>query len=1035
MRRLFSLLTSIALVAVGFVAQPWPSQPAEAAPPGSAFDPGLIISDSVFFDFGTLTQAQIQAVLDSKVSDCRATDPAVDCLKTYLSDIPETAATGEGEVGPCKAIAAKTGATAAEIIYTIANACGVNPKVLIVTLQKEQGLVTSTKPTEYMYRAAMGFGCPDSDPGICGKVYTGLFNQLYRAAKQFRWYGNPAGSFTYWKPGRTVAMRYNPKSSCGTKSFELKSQATANLYYYTPYTPNDAALNNLYGTGDSCSAYGNRNFWRFYHDWFGSPIGGGYLLKAAGTETFLIVDKVKYRVSDTRLLASLRPLGPIGEVSQSYLDSFQTSGDAYQLAKSNSAGKYFLLVDGVKYSLADCSLAQHFGLNCDSALTLTDSQLLTFIDGGPLTRLVVSPEGGKYWIENGSKRAVIDDLALASVGGQSVSPTKLVIEQISSLAPGSALASELVMFEIVGSTDVAIAAGGKTYRFNGQLQSEIHLEKWFTDSAVAVEQEALAASLTTDRIHGYVKSEQGEYFILTPSGKLPIKDPENWVSSFVLLPASVLAKIPSVEGNLATPAVIGFSGTKTTYFVEGAQRRTSSSATMTTRLLDLLDQPQIVIVPKAAVSTINHAGSAFAPGSLVRANGTSTIYLIDDLDRKVKLASSAQASSISKLKVLSFDKSLINKLKTRIGFTSVKVQCDSETYLVDNGTLYPISPDAAKEYPGDPYPLATSTCAAIPVSSKPLGQFIRDSKKAIYFVENGKRSKLSSWSHYLAIKGDGPSYLYVSDYFLSKIPLAGKTPAEVQLASAENTPSGVFEKLTFNGTIPEVIPSESTQTPKPTPSTTTTPTPTQTASPAPTPIQTAEQSYKVVAGDTLNSIASRFGVAASVLQSYNNIANPNLLRVGQVIKIPSQGVTSTPLPTISASPSPSSSPSASPTQADKTTEVEYRVQSGDTLWSIASKFGVSVSRLQEYNGITNAAYIRIGQLLKIPTSTSAAAVDVTASPTPEPEAALKTYTVQSGDTLWGIARKLGIKATDLASLNGITDANFIRVGQVLKVPN
>ncbi|MEL0236987.1 MAG: hypothetical protein VW952_01190, partial [Aquiluna sp.] len=162
--------------------------------------PGLIISDSVFFDFGSMTLDQIQGFLDSRVENCRAEDPAIDCLKNIRVDIPETPATEPTEIGPCSAIPAKPQASAAEIIYLVANACGINPKVIITTLQKEQGLVTSTKPTDYMYRAAMGFGCPDSDPAICGKVYVGLFNQIYRAAKQLRWYGNPEGSFTYWKP-------------------------------------------------------------------------------------------------------------------------------------------------------------------------------------------------------------------------------------------------------------------------------------------------------------------------------------------------------------------------------------------------------------------------------------------------------------------------------------------------------------------------------------------------------------------------------------------------------------------------------------------------------------------------------------------------------------------------------------------------------------------------------------------------------------------------------------------------------------------
>ncbi|MEL0261604.1 MAG: hypothetical protein VXA38_05735, partial [Aquiluna sp.] len=179
-KRAIAVLTSAVMALVGLVSL---SQPAQAAPPGSAFDPGLIISDSVFFDFGSMTLDQIQAFLDSRVENCRAEDPAIDCLKNIRVDIPETPATEPTEIGPCSAIQAKPQASAAEIIYLVANACGINPKVIITTLQKEQGLVTSTKPTDYMYRAAMGFGCPDSDPAICGKVYVGLFNQIYRAAK------------------------------------------------------------------------------------------------------------------------------------------------------------------------------------------------------------------------------------------------------------------------------------------------------------------------------------------------------------------------------------------------------------------------------------------------------------------------------------------------------------------------------------------------------------------------------------------------------------------------------------------------------------------------------------------------------------------------------------------------------------------------------------------------------------------------------------------------------------------------------------
>ena len=226
----FAVVLLLALIGVTSIKSE--VSPAEAAN-ASRFDPGLIISDSVFYDFGTMSVAEIQRFLDSKVTKCLATSAPV-CLKDYRTSTPAKAA----EAGRCDAMPAKTNISAAEIIYDIAHACGINPRVLLVTLQKEQGLVQATNPTWYMYRAALGYGCPDSDPGICGKVWTGLFNQLHKGAGQFQWYGDPRGSFTYLKPGRTVSVRYSPTASCGSKSFLLKSQATAALYYYTPYTPN-----------------------------------------------------------------------------------------------------------------------------------------------------------------------------------------------------------------------------------------------------------------------------------------------------------------------------------------------------------------------------------------------------------------------------------------------------------------------------------------------------------------------------------------------------------------------------------------------------------------------------------------------------------------------------------------------------------------------------------------------------------------------------------------------------------------------------
>ncbi|ANJ27686.1 hypothetical protein ATC03_14185 [Agromyces aureus] len=232
----------------------------------SLFDPGNIIDDSVFFDGTSMSPRDVQNFLESKVGPCRA---GYTCLKDYRE------ATRNIAPGPlCNGYVAGPYESAADIISKVGNSCGISPKVLLVTLQKEQGLVTDTWPTASQYRIAMGMGCPDT--AACDSEYFGFFNQVYGAAAQFKRYANPPGTsryFTWYEPGRTWNVRFHPNAACGSAPVYIRNQATANLYYYTPYQPNRAALAAGYGTGDGCSAYGNRNFYQYFVDWFGSVRG------------------------------------------------------------------------------------------------------------------------------------------------------------------------------------------------------------------------------------------------------------------------------------------------------------------------------------------------------------------------------------------------------------------------------------------------------------------------------------------------------------------------------------------------------------------------------------------------------------------------------------------------------------------------------------------------------------------------------------------------------------------------------------------
>jgi len=107
----------------------------------------------------------------------------------------------------------------------------------------------------------------------------------------------------------------------------------------------------------------------------------------------------------------------------------------------------------------------------------------------------------------------------------------------------------------------------------------------------------------------------------------------------------------------------------------------------------------------------------------------------------------------------------------------------------------------------------------------------------------------------------------------------------------------------------------------------------------------------------------------------------------------------------------------------------YTVQPGDTLFRISQKFNVSVSELVTLNQLSNKNLILVGQVLQIPTGS--------VSPPPAtgpPPTSNNTYTVQAGDTLYRIARRLGIPVNDIVIANNITNPSLIYPGTVLTLP-
>ena len=165
--------------------------------------------------------------------------------------------------------------------------------------------------------------------------------------------------------------------------------------------------------------------------------------------------------------------------------------------------------------------------------------------------------------------------------------------------------------------------------------------------------------------------------------------------------------------------------------------------------------------------------------------------------------------------------------------------------------------------------------------------------------------------------------------------------------------------------------------------------------------------YKVQSGDSLWSIANKYNMSVSKLKSLNNITS-NVIFPNQVLTV--SGTTSS---------------SSSTTTSSNTTY--YTVKSGDSLSSIAVKYGTSYQKIMSLNGLNNYV-IYPGQRLKVSGSTSTSTSGSTSSNT----STTSYYTVKSGDSLSAIAAKYGTTYKKIMELNGLSDY-FIYPGQRLKV--
>lgn len=625
--------------------------PNASALSGSSFNKARIIDDPLFFRSSSMSATGVQSFLNSKVPACdtngtepsghagyatradwgraNGNPPPYTCLKSFKQNTPSRAALS----GLCNALSAKSARTAAQIIYDVSKACGIDSKVLIVMLQKEQALVTDEWPWAVQYRSAMGYGCPDTAP--CSKEYYGFFNQVYNAAKQLKNYRKNPSSFNY-ASGRKSYVSYQANApSCGKSYITMQNAATAALYNYTPYQPNAAALANLYGTGDSCSAYGNRNFWRMFNDWFGSTSSTPLFRINNGDAVYIMGSNNNYyHVTSPAVLEAYglgNTINRVANASGSYVSGKTMSGSLPPIARFEGDEVYFMN-SGKLNHFTSRSMMQEYGYDVGGEAYLPAATKSYYTSSSDMQQ--VSRQSGStaiYYVDNGKKRHITSQEAYDSGSPSFSSRDKVSLSRnsLSFVSTGAPILTANKVLQRTNDGSYAFWDGSSVQNINKKTAIELGLKPEYKAINGVINQ--LAQSGTT--VNKLVKNGAGQLYLLDSKKKYlvspsDLSDMGLTNSSFQLTSNGFLSKI-GVTKNFSK--VVKVDGSSAVYLVvEGKLRHALDKNVFSERGLSI---NQVVSINARSASLLPYSSQKLLSlGALFKIAGSNKIYLVNQLD-------------------------------------------------------------------------------------------------------------------------------------------------------------------------------------------------------------------------------------------------------------------------------------------------------------------------------------------------------------------------------------------------------------------
>ena len=721
----------------------------------AGYDSNNIIDDAKFVNHTSMDQSAIQSFLAARGSYLAGyTDPQVN-------------------------------QSAAQIIRDAAWDFGINPQVIMATLQKEQSLITNPNPTASNIRSAMGYGCPTT--GSCNPSLAGFYNQVRNGSWQLRFnYHRAGGNNSTWVgpsgqtwgnssivypcrattalystglfPGRQVTF-YAHTNGQAYATVSIANRATAAMYCYTPHVYNPSGVPVYYS--------GSYNFVTFYERWFG-PTSGSPLFSISGSgAVYLEYAGYYYLFPSQAVLAAYGYSGvPVKVVDSSYVSSLVAGQTLSTLARFDGDATVFAVDSGRKWAFGSPQMLVLHGFSGGQE-TVYPSSLSNYIaSAGSMTDLVRRPDGAIFLLESGKKRAFPDYETFSSLGSPAYSSrtyNNLSSVYISRIPDGTPMLLDGKYVKAVESPAIYLYDQGSLLLFNPETY-----QAWGGRLDYVFNQSALTG-LTVTEAPLLAKTATGSKMMMAFGAKKIFDGPTLTAYAYGDDEFTLISdRAATRQANSAARIVVQGTGPGV-YLVSGGKKLPFTSPD------DLFasgfNWGSIDRVQNTIIDNLPIGPAAIGVGSLIRLP-TGQVSVIDEGGKAYIIDNLQQfnALGLNWGSVRNVSAGGLNGY-TYAGMSQI-VAAGGKTYLLDRGWAYETTSQYIVAF-GIPTESALPVSQAL-INKYPKGRFTLFARSSesptVYKLENGLKRPISSPTSLFANGGNWSDIMILSNYYLGTIP-------------------------------------------------------------------------------------------------------------------------------------------------------------------------------------------------------------------------------------------------------------------------